>query len=102
MTYEAADITVANLNSPDAMLQLGRMAAAMLNAAGRCAFYVDTDGSIVAANPLYAYFDPRVRDRAPKGKYRKVRPIITDKKPLYVVLEGDQMFEVEYVDEQEG
>ena len=71
-----------------------------LAVAGRAGFFVDEDDAIRSVNPLYVYFDPEAKSKASASKYRKVRPIITDRKPLFVVKEGDQLWEIEFEDEQ--
>jgi len=93
------EITTANMEHPASMLHLGRVLVANLVAAGRAGFYIDKDSAVVAASPFYTYFDPRVCVDVPEGKYKKVRPIITDGKPVFVIIEDGQMWEIEFEEE---
>jgi hypothetical protein len=93
------DITTENLEDLDVMLQLGRVAAGWLAITGRAGFFVDKDKSVRDVNPFYVYFDPRAKDESPDKKFKKVRPIITDRKPVYVLKDGNELWEIEFEEE---
>jgi hypothetical protein len=98
----APEITVHNMENPAAFLAIGQMVVSCLSSKiRRAGVYVDEQGYVRLANPVYVHFDPRAMLVVPEGvKVRKVRPIITDGKPLLVIPdETGQLWEAEIEEE---
>lgn len=86
--------------TPDAIIRLGNIAAAMLLKMGAAAFYLDEAGSVQAANPVYVYFDHKAFG-VPDGRVRYVRPVMTDGRPQMVALRDGEPWEIEVLPEEE-
>lgn len=96
------DITLDNIDSPEAQIWLGLLTADQLKAMGSVTLFVAEDGGIRAANPLHVYLDgPEVYEGLPSNRYRWLRPIVGEMKPQYVAWRDGQLWEIEFVPEQE-
>lgn len=87
--------------TPDAIIRLGNIAAAMLLKMGAAAFYLAGDGSVQAANPAHVYFDNKAFG-VPDGDVRYVRPVVTDGRPQMVAMKDGEPWEIEVVPKEEA
>lgn len=88
------ELALPHLGDPRVAAYLGDLVCQLLRAAASATLYIDEQGAVRIANPLYVYLDPRV-ECAPERGYRLVRPIITDHRPRLAVLHEGQLWEVE-------
>lgn len=96
-TPETKDLTLKELETADAIVELGRNAVEMLKSFGTATFVLDEQMKVRIANPLHVYIDERVAHPPPGVEPKYVRPILTAGKPQYVAKKPDgSLWEVEY------
>ena len=94
---ETKDLTLRDLETTDALVELGRNAVEMLKSFGTSTFLLDEQGKVRVANPLHVYIDDRMAHPPEGVEPVFVRPILTDGKPQYVAKKPDgSLWEVEY------
>lgn len=96
---EVQDLTLPNLDTVDAIFELGRQTASMLKSFGSASFLVDEQGAVRLVNPLLVFFDHRASN-VPETEPVFVRPILTNGRPQFVAKKPDgSLWEVEYPNE---
>lgn len=94
---EQVELTIGNLGSLEAVFELGRQAASMLQSFGSASFLIDEQHQIRLANPLMVYFDGSLAHPPDGVDPVFVRPVLTAGRPQFVAKKPDgSLWEVEY------
>jgi hypothetical protein len=100
---DTVELRLEDLNNPELLLHLGRVAALSLAKFATCTFLADPDGCVRLMNPLQVFMQAD-QSIAPEGKVPVfVRPVLVQARPQFVgVREDGTVWEVEYRDPEDA